>query len=114
MPVVATFVKENTSVIVATWAGMDSSDTGAHADLGAYTDKTVTVTGTFGAAGSVTIEGSNDGTNFFTMNDYLGTDATFTSAGMMLLMENPRYIRARTTAGDGTTNLTVKISASLR
>lgn len=63
------------------------------------------VTGTFGAAGSVQLEGSNDGTNFFKLSP-----AAVTTAGLFAALgvtEYPKFIRPHVTAGDGTTALVV-------
>lgn len=71
-------------------------------------DRSVQVGGTFGAAGSVNIEGSNDGgLNYILLTDPLGNALTFTSAGMKAITELPQRIRPRVTAGDGTTAINV-------
>lgn len=61
-------------------------------------------TGTFGAGGSVQIEGSNDGVNFFKLSP-----AALTAAGVFATgtMEMPKYFRPHVTAGDGTTSIVV-------
>lgn len=69
-----------------------------------------TATGTFGAAGSIQLEGSNDGVNWFKLSP-----AALTAAGSFTLAVNecPKYIRPNCTAGDGTTAITV-IGAALK
>lgn len=94
------------------WSGLANGDTGRPVQKSGLERKTVQVTGTFGASGSVTIQGSMDGSTWFTMTDVSGTAATFSAAGGVALAENPRYIRPEVTAGDGTTSLTVAIGAS--
>lgn len=74
-----------------------------------YADRSVTVTGTFGAGGSVRIEGSLDGTNYFPLTDPQGNALDITSAKIEAITEAVRYLRPRVTAGDGTTSLTVHI-----
>jgi len=91
------------------WSGLLPTDTGATIELIDYADKTATITGTFGSGGSITLQGSNDGTNWFSLNDLMFSPITRTSAAMTLILEAPRYIRPVVTAGDGTTNLTVQI-----
>lgn len=91
------------------WSGLLNGDTGAAVELVDYADKTCTVTGTFGTGGSITLEGSNNGTNWFALTDAQTQAVTKTAAGMELIVENPRYIRPSVTAGDGTTNLAVQI-----
>lgn len=64
------------------------------------------VTGTFGAAGSVQMEGSNDGTNWV----ILPGATALTSAGFFAPATagvRPKFVRPNVTAGDGTTALTV-------
>jgi hypothetical protein len=74
-------------------------------------DKTLTVDGTFDGS-TVTIQGSMDSTNWHTMTGADGDPATFTSEGMLLLIENPRFIRVSVNAGTGGADLTVSIGAS--
>lgn len=102
-------LKTGVPACLITWTLLDSDDSGAPVELVDYPDKTATITGTFGAAGSITLQGSNDGTNWFALTDGQGNNITKTAAGMELIIENPRYIRPLVTAGDGTTSLTVKI-----
>jgi len=88
--------------------GAGSSGAPGNVDLAVYADKSVQVTGTFGAAGSVSIQGSNDGgTTFATMNDANGNALTFTSGAIKQITENPEQIQPIVTAGDGTTSLNV-------
>jgi hypothetical protein len=69
----------------------------------------VQVSGTFGVGGSVVIEGSNDGVNFIVLADPQGSALTFTVARIEQILELPRYVRPRVTAGDATTNLAITI-----
>ena len=41
----------------------------------------------------MTIEGSNDGTNFETLSDSTGAPLTFTESGIKLITENTLFIR---------------------
>jgi len=70
-------------------------------------DRSVQVTGTFGAGGNLRIEGSNDGTNYSALTDPQGNALDFTATKIEGVLELTRYIRPRATAGDGTTSLTV-------
>lgn len=74
-------------------------------------DRSVQVTGTFGAGGTIVIEGSNDGTNYKTLTDPQGNSLSFTSASLEQVQELTRYIRPRVTAGDGTTSLVASLMA---
>lgn len=55
-------------------------------------DKTVQVTGTFGGA-TITIQGSIDGVNWFSVKNATGTTVSFTSAGGAFMAENVPYYR---------------------
>ncbi|MFZ1905207.1 MAG: hypothetical protein WAU56_07430 [Steroidobacteraceae bacterium] len=62
-------------------------------------------TGTFGADGSVQIEGSNDNVNWYALSPAALTEAgVFTSLGVQ---EHPAYLRPHVTAGDSSTALTI-------
>lgn len=93
-----------------TWSGVAGDSSTDSVGASRLSDKTVTVDGTFDGA-TVTIQGSIDGANWHTMTTVDG-DATFTEAGMGLLVENPRYIRA-SVSDTGTPSLTVSIGASV-
>jgi len=81
-----------------TWETIDGSDTGQVFELQNYNDNTVTVTGTFDS-NTLTMQGSNDGTIWFTLTDHVGVSVALTAAGGKLIAEAPRYIRPSLGAG---------------
>lgn len=87
-----------------TWASITEADTGGPItpDLGAITfsDKTVQMTGTWGA-GTIILEGSNDGVTYSQLTDAQGNAISMTANGIETILENPAYIRPRATAGAG-------------
>lgn len=94
------------------WGGatpLANGDTGTPVLLPGYADKSIQVTGTFGAGGSATLEGSNDGVNYFTLTDPTGTVIAITSAGGKAITESTQFIRPHATAGDGTTALVITV-----
>lgn len=93
------------------WLLLLNGNDGAPLLIDRRTDRSVQVSGTFGAGGTLVIEGSNDGTNYYTLNDLQGTALSFTSARLEGISEMPLYIRPRVTAGDGTTSLSVYVTA---
>jgi hypothetical protein len=99
----------NGSLIV--WSGLLNGDDGSAVEGVDFADKTVAVTGDFGATGSVTLQGSNDGANWFALTDPQGNAITKTAAGLEVIAEGPRYVRPAVTAGDGDTDLTVTVWA---
>lgn len=94
---------------LVTWTGLLNGDDGAAAEWVDYSDRCFQVTGTFGAGGSCTIQGSNDGTNWASLSDPQGNALTFTSQKIEQALELPRFVRPIVTAGDGTTSLTVTL-----
>lgn len=93
------------------WSGLANGDDGNGADYGfGAGGRTVQVGGTFGVGGNLAVEGSNDGTTWYTLNDLAGSAlGTITAAGLHSIREEPLYIRPHVTAGDGTTSLTVTL-----
>ncbi len=101
-------VKPLVNTETVTWAAVTGSDTGAPYEYAKFSDKTIQCSGTFGD--TLTIQGSNDGTNWDTLTDNLGAALTFTAAGMRLIAQNPRYIRP--SAGSSISSVTVTIQSS--
>ncbi len=107
------FIKNRSTYI--TWSNLANGDTGEPLSFAGHADKTMQVFGTFGTGGELTFEGSNDprvlsdpnNAVWFTMNDPQTLPLTKTGAGGDLIIENPRFMRPRVTAGDGTTSITV-------
>jgi len=99
--------------ITITWANLTDGgpDSGQPVQRPALVDRTVQVTGTFGSGGTVVFEGYNDGVNYYTLTNPLGTAISVTAAGISQVMEATAWMRPRITAGDGTTSLTVTVCA---
>ena len=94
------------------WETLTNGDTGTELTAPNHPDKTVQVGGTFGAGGTVIIQGSNDGgATWATLTDPQDNVLSFTAAGMKVIMENPGMIRPNVTGGDGTTDIDVAIFA---
>lgn len=68
---------------------------------------TFQVNGTFGSGGTLVVEGSNNGTNWYTLNDQANSPVSFSAAGLKTVRDQPLYIRPRLNGGDGTSSLTV-------
>jgi hypothetical protein len=60
--------------VLVKWEGLANGDDGAPFLSGQYPDKSIHVRGTFGAGGSLVIEGTNEETpaNFVSLNDPQG------------------------------------------
>jgi hypothetical protein len=99
----------NHKVVIHTWANMANGDVGAPVALAQFADRTAQVTGTFGAGGTLRIEGSIDGVTYLPLNDPQGTALDIISEKMKSVLELVAYIRPRVTAGDANTALTVSL-----
>lgn len=96
-----------------TWTGLLNGDDGQAFDTLMFGDVCVQVLGTFGVGGNLRIEGSNEKvpTTWATLTDPQANSLDFTAAKIEQLLEMPRWIRPRITAGDGTTSLSCIIWA---
>ncbi len=108
----------DTGCHVITWAALTQAglDSGVPYECPGAADRSVQVTGTLGAAGSVRIEGSNvaapaSDADWFVLTDPQGNALNLTALGGEAVTEITRWIRPRVTAGDGTTSLTVRLLA---
>jgi hypothetical protein len=91
--------------ILVTWNGLLNGDDGTAFEAGDITEATIQATGTFGVGGSITLQASNDGVNWFAATDAANVACTFTAQGGDAPVQTPRYWRPIVTAGDGTTAL---------
>lgn len=93
---------------IYTWTPLTT--TNADGQPAGYTgsgERTIQVTGTFGASGTIIWEGSLDNSNWFQLKDPSSTAISFTAAGLKCVLEDPIYVRPRlSSGGDGTTSIT--------
>lgn len=94
--------------VVITWTGLLNGDTGAPVNYPEYPDRSIQFLGTFGAGGSIQLEGTNDVTpaNYQLMADPQGTDIVKTAADLETVLDVAALMRPNVTAGDGATSLT--------
>lgn len=110
-PTVARNVTEDPDVMRITWASLTTTNAdGAPCKHLQHADRTIQVTGTFGAGGTVVWEGSNDGTNYNTLTDQSDNNLSFTATKTEQICQVPLLSRPRVTAGDGTTDITVIVT----
>lgn len=102
---------KNSSTILVTWTPLQNGDDGDAIPFSQYADKSVQVTGIFGAGGSVAFEGSNDGVNWSPLTDAQGNDLNFTTAKIEQVVEITYRVRPRVVSGDGTTSVSVTLLA---
>lgn len=112
-PTVEYLVDGNPNIVRVTWTGLLNGDTGAPVEIPEFPDRTAQVYGTFGAGGSVNMEGSNDKTTeaptYALLTDPQGNNFTKTGAALEVFEEVTLLMRPNVTAGDGTTSLTVRV-----
>jgi hypothetical protein len=79
-----------------------------------FADRTIQVTGTFGAGGTVEFQGSNiDPTPIYSvLNDPQGNPLVFTIAKIEQVLENTYRVRPVVTGGDVNTSLTISMLIS--
>lgn len=90
--------------VIGTAVAMLNGDNTASVPTLGFDEAVVAISGTFGAGGSVTVEGSIDNVTWYTVPSAVGLPIT--AAGVAAFPNLfSRFLRARTTAGDGTTSL---------
>ncbi len=88
-------------VKLVTWADMQDGDTGEPVQISPFPDRTVQATGD----GTVTVAGSNDGTNFGAVADPSGDPIALvgTTHDIAMIRENPLFVQPTCSGGTGTT-----------
>lgn len=99
------------SSVRVTWEGLGQGDEGEAVTYGVFTDRSVQVFGTFGAGGSVTMQGSNDNANFVALTDPRGNALSISSPRLEQIEDLSYSFKPVVNGGDGTTALTVVLFA---
>lgn len=93
-------------VVIYTWEAMGDDDEGSWLECPAAADKTVQIDDEDGSAdfggATVTLQGSMDKVEAFSLTDADGNAIAVTASAMRLVRENPRYIRPISAGGSGT------------
>lgn len=91
--------KDGSATLVAWTEGATADGAAAAVELPEWADNCVHAIGTIGGA-TLTIEGSNDGTNWVTLNNAQGGALSLTAVDVLKqIVERPRYIRPKLTGG---------------
>lgn len=85
-----------------TWTNLATGDTGQPVEMTDAQDRSIQVSGTFGTS-TFTLEGSNDGTNWFVLTDPQGNNISKTAAALEAISEAVRYVRPNVSGGAGAT-----------
>lgn len=101
-PTVTKVGDQDDSAVLFSWSLTSTNTDGAYVEWVQWADRCFQAAGTWGTA-TLTLQGSNDGTNWFTLSNAAGgTAATFTADGGKTVIELPRYARPNlTTPGSG-------------
>ncbi len=105
MTIAHTTVAATDGGYLATWTAIANGAQGDQLSPASWQSAFFQATGTFGSGGSVRLEGSNDGANWFPLSP-----AALTAPGSFAPLganEKPQYVRPNVTAGDGTTAIAV-------
>lgn len=99
-------------VVKYTWT-LANGETGEAVPAVNHADRSVQVKGTFGAGGTVLIEGSLDAaaTTFATLTDQNDNALSITAAKIESVQQLTDWFRPRVSAGDATTALTITLTA---
>lgn len=103
-------------VVIVTWEELTTTNSdGAKAVTVTHSDKCVQAVGNFSGDATLVLQGSNDGTNWFTLSDQSGTEIALTTGDLgALVAENPLYIRPSLSGGDGSADVDVLLVCSPR
>lgn len=119
--IAATMVVDEFGTVVITWPNLRVNDTGDWVLAGRFADKTVQViVEAAGSGDEITMEGSPDeGTTTGACHDAQGALLETELVGATIsdpevIAESPLWIRPSVTGGNGTTDLTVVITAPSR
>jgi hypothetical protein len=107
---------------VLRWTPLTTTNAdGGAIEMPGSADRTIQFLGTFGAGGTIILQGSNvlapvAGTDddWFTLTDPQGNAISKTAAGGEAVLELTRWIRPKVSAGDGTTSLTALLLVKRR
>jgi hypothetical protein len=87
--------------VLVTWANLANGDVGAPFMGLEYTDRTVQVSGNFGTTVTLTMQGSNDNSNWDSLTDPQANAIAKTAQGIEAILEAPIYIRPSAGGGSG-------------
>ena len=90
---------ESGDIRIVSFAMTAASDVSPVIESAQWADRSVQIAGTYGTS-TVTIEGSNDGTNYATLNDAQGNALSAINADKIeQMLEVTRYLRAKIVGG---------------
>lgn len=113
-PVITRIKSNGERSFVISWENLTENDTAAPVELAPHADRSVQMTGSFGA-GTVSLEGSNDGVTYAVLEDLGGSAISFSTASLQGVGPLTRYIRPSTPTGTSVdVDVTVLASGGFR
>lgn len=88
-------------LVQVVWSGLLSGDVGDAYELPAWSDRSVQIEATFGD-GTITFQGSNDGTTYYPLTDPQGNAIAKTANALEQISELTRYVRPSFSGTTGT------------
>jgi hypothetical protein len=80
-------------LVQVVWPALANGDDGSPVELAAWADRSVQIEGAAFGGGTLTLQGSNDGTNWQILTDPQGNDIAKTAADLEQVTELTRYVR---------------------
>lgn len=103
-------LKTGVPAVLIAWDNLGGSDVGSPLTIVDYPDQTVVIDGTFDG-GTCTLQGSMDGTNWYSLTDPQGNAIAKNAAAMEFVTEAPMYVRPSVSGGGAGSAIDVRILA---
>jgi hypothetical protein len=97
-PQITRLDKDNSRSYIVFWEAVSENDTCDPVQIHSKADRSFQVTGSFGG-GTVDLEGSNDETNYVTLDDLFGDAISFSADGLAGVGPMTRFVRPGTPGG---------------
>lgn len=98
--------------VLVTWGALNTNNqTAAIVELPAFAEKSVQIQGSNFDGATISLHGSNDGTNFIALTDPRGNAISKTSSAIEAVSEHTRYVRPVASGINTNTSVVVSLYA---